>query len=565
MRFTGTLPHCFGSCVHIIIAAHRVLGSISRTNFGQTLSLLLFVVWPVFYLFHDIPVAGRIDLLRGNIAHKPFWTAAERSSRHPIKQLILAAQVEFERLRDNQSKTLKDAKTEYRRRYIREPPPGFEKWFAYAQSKQSVLIDDFDMINDDLKLFWQISPYQLVRSINQASGIKTASLPKCGFRNGTYYSQGGSWLDQYLGELFKEISPQIPDINFALNLLDEPRVVTTPSTLRIGGVSELHFDDESHKPTWSRVTRSCQNSISTLYQPMVHNHGIPFVQDWYAAKDICQHAEFEHMYGFFSSPATALLTDTPIPILSQAALTTFDDIMYPTPFYTHMDREGIYNETVDPQWEDKLDTFYWAGTTTGSHSVNGSWKTSHRQRFVNFVQTLNTTAHMYLNQTARGVWQSYEAVKDLSRHIDIKFVNAIQCDEPDCTAQSSFFHLLTGEPPSRQFRSRFVFDVDGNSFSGRYYTLLRSRSVVLKQTIMKEWHDERLVPWVHFIPVSLGMQEVPEIMRYLTEDEEGRRWARDIAERGRVLRKEDATVYLYRLMLELARILDPEREVEGRS
>jgi hypothetical protein len=575
MGLTGRTPHEFSnfgyaSLARPVVTLRQAPSIISRTKLGRCLLLLVIFVWPVFYLAHG-PIPGRIDSLREKSWAIPSsGMVADRSTRHPIEDLVLTAQIRFSRLLDSQSRSLEDAETEYRRRYHREPPPGFDKWFSYAQSKQSVLIDDFDMINDDLKLFWQMSPQRLVENIHHAAGAKHLSLPKCGFKNGTYHSQGGGWLEQDLGgKLLQEISPHMPDIDFLLNLFDEPRVVTTENALSTGALPNPIFEDESRTSTWSRVTRSCHNVNSTTRKPMVHDHGIPFVQDWYAAKDICQHPEFEHLYGLFSSPATALLTDAPIPILSQAAPTTFNDIVYPSPWYAAMDDQGIYDETEDPQWEDKLDTLYWAGRTTGSHSVNGSWKTSHRQRFVEFVHTLNQTKHVYLKQTTPGAWDSYEAVEDHSHLFDVKFTDILQCDEPDCTAQRSFFHPSSHEPPSRQFRSRFVFDIDGNSFSGRYYTLLRSRSVVLKQTIMKEWHDERLIPWVHFVPVSLGMQEVPEIMRFFTEDEEGRRRARDIAERGkewhgRALRRQDATVYLYRLMLELARVMGPEREVDGR-
>jgi hypothetical protein len=63
------------------------------------------------------------------------------------------------------------------------------------------------------------------------------------------------------------------------------------------------------------------------------------------------------------------------------------------------------------------------------------------------------------------------------------------------------------------------------------------------------------------------MDELPEIMRYLTSHEDGKRRAKEIADAGRewhgkALRREDFTIYLYRLMLELARIMDPNREVE---
>lgn len=110
--------------------------------------------------------------------------------------------------------------------------------------------------------------------------------------------------------------------------------------------------------------------------------------------------------------------------------------------------------------------------------------------------------------------------------------------------------------------------MDGNGISGRYYKLLASQSAVLKQTVLREWHDERLVPWVHFVPVSLGMEEVPELVRFLAGTERGRRVAREVGEGGaewfeRAVRGVDRGVYVYRLMLEMARVQDPGRERGG--
>jgi hypothetical protein len=129
-----------------------------------------------------------------------------------------------------------------------------------------------------------------------------------------------------------------------------------------------------------------------------------------------------------------------------------------------------------------------------------------------------------------------------------------------------YFHPSDRELPSRAFKSRFLFDLDGNSFSSRYYTLLQSNSVVLKQTVFREWHDERLVPWVHYVPISMGLTELPEILRWFASDE-GTESARSIAEQGRdwqqkALRPVDLKIYMWRLLLELARVLDPDREVE---
>jgi hypothetical protein len=114
------------------------------------------------------------------------------------------------------------------------------------------------------------------------------------------------------------------------------------------------------------------------------------------------------------------------------------------------------------------------------------------------------------------------------------------------------------------FRSTLAFDLDGNGISGRFYKLLASRSAVLKQTVLREWHDERLVPWVHYIPVSMSMEEVPELVAFLTETSVGRERAKRIGEQGRQwmgegMRVEDRAVYVLRLLLEVARAVDGER------
>jgi hypothetical protein len=71
---------------------------------------------------------------------------------------------------------------------------------------------------------------------------------------------------------------------------------------------------------------------------------------------------------------------------------------------------------------------------------------------------------------------------------------------------------------------------------------------------------------VHYIPVTQSFEEVPELVDYLPGSEAGQRNARDVAEwgrewHGRALRKVGMAIYLYRLMLEIARVMDSERRV----
>ena len=545
---------------------YQTIGFLPKLTRGRYL-LFIFALWPMLSIISHTPLNGRVPFIPGEIwTEKGPASAPVNDPRHPIEMLIIKAQTDFQKLIGRQSKVLEDAEAEYRRRYGREPPPGFDKWFSYALSKQSVLIDDFDMIHKDLEPFWKISPEILHQSINHVSSFDHLALRKCGFTKGVYHGQGGGWIVDDLGSLLSDVAKDLPDVEFAFDVVDEPREIISQQILDAGGEAKPEFENANHQSIWKRATTPCQAQAARIPHTYVHDYGIPFVQDWYDAKDVCQHPEFEFTHGFFASPETCILTGAPVPILTQAAPSSFSDIMYPSPWYTAKYAQQVYKDNEDPPWDQKANTLYWAGSTTGSHSSNGSWKFSHRQRFVQLIQNLPQTTHKYLQEVQPGKWETHDSIKDLHELFDVKLTAVIQCDEKDCEEQKKYFTLGEHEERSQQFQSRFIFDTDGNAFSGRYYTLLQSRSVVLKQTVLREWHDERLIPWVHYVPISLEMNELPEVIRYLTS-EDGSKWAKEIANASRewqskALRREEFTIYLYRLMLELARIMDPNRKVE---
>lgn len=151
-----------------------------------------------------------------------------------------------------------------------------------------------------------------------------------------------------------------------------------------------------------------------------------------------------------------------------------------------------------------------------------------------------------------------------SRLFDVAFTKIFQCERRQCRDQRGYFTVKSWADKDQPLRSRLVFDLDGNGISGRYYKLLASKSVPLKQTLLREWHDDRLMPWVHYIPVSQSMKELPELVSYLTSTEAGQKIAKEIAEQGRewfskAFRDVDLSIYSYRLLLELARLQDPNR------
>jgi hypothetical protein len=109
-----------------------------------------------------------------------------------------------------------------------------------------------------------------------------------------------------------------------------------------------------------------------------------------------------------------------------------------------------------------------------------------------------------------------------------------------------------------------------------------SNSVPLKATIFNEWHDSRLVPWKHFIPLDNRFGDLWGVLDYFLpgcladegasyskrangrscagHDEEAMKIGLDGGEWAKkVLRKQDMTLYLLRLLIEYARLLDDER------
>jgi len=147
---------------------------------------------------------------------------------------------------------------------------------------------------------------------------------------------------------------------------------------------------------------------------------------------------------------------------------------------------------------------------------------------------------------------------------DVHFSHVGQCDPGDCDAQKEFFDIVEPVNQYDAFDYKYLLDIDGNAFSGRYYAFLQSKSLVYKLAVFREWHDEWLKAWVHYVPLGLQGDEYVEAVRYFDQEEAGRIQARAIAKDGRdwskkVLRNDGLEVWYFRLLLEYGRLVDDNR------
>jgi hypothetical protein len=272
------------------------------------------------------------------------------------------------------------------------------------------------------------------------------------------------------------------------------------------------------------------------------------------------------MHGFWRSPTTLSTVSSIVPILSPAVLSTMSVI--PFPAATHSNPAFTYEESGDIAWDNKSASLYWAGKTTGSSQgpADRDWRQGRRQRFVALANGLEHRTHTYLwRPHGDPKWQKHVSNLLNQSLYNVHCTDVVQyANKATEEAIHEYFDVKNAEPREEAFKHTLTFDFDGNGYPRRYYRLLNSRSLPLKQTVFREWHDERLQPWQHYVPISLDMGELPEVVRYLTDEEEGRVIAAQLAEQGRQwslrsLRPIDQAIYLFRLMLEPSRLQDPSR------
>ena len=80
---------------------------------------------------------------------------------HPIPKLMAEAENSFRRRLAGQSKTLAEAVAEYKRRYGRNPPRGFDRWWQFAKDNNVLMVDEYDAVVEDLAPFWDVDSAEL--------------------------------------------------------------------------------------------------------------------------------------------------------------------------------------------------------------------------------------------------------------------------------------------------------------------------------------------------------------------------------------------------------------------
>ena len=587
-------PNASTSTLGLVSSPTIAMGALWQTVIRALLSKGRYRIW-LCILVLILLLASSVLVVGSRSSHNEGMQYQQTFSVHPVDTLVQQGQRQFSTLLSKQSRTIEEARTEYARRYGRQPPPKFDVWFELAMQHNLMLVDEFDGAMRSLEPFWGVATSTLRTLTDNALVQLPDRLIRYEVINHQVSATQGSelpWLRQAIAEwLPSEWRNLVPNVTLAINVLDEPSVCVPHDVLsqaldrahsgHDSGISTSQVSkhisrasprslDIGKQDVWEAVTLSCpvrSSARKPVCGAKAEGKSLNFINNLTESQDIVNTASFNTWRVSFLS-----LRHSSSPIrLRQSGLKArsrpLATLSSPVPYYTA--RSNDYIDAQDPDWEAKDNQLYWVGAATGGHATEVNWGRMQRQRMALMTATSSIERISLLDQADSGLWTPYTTNMSTVPYFSTRIMGVTpQCEPAACEAEKAAFSIGQDEikdAPNAAFAHKFVLDLDGNSFSGRYYRLLQSKSLVLKQTLFEEWHDDRVFPWVHFVPVSTGFEELPELMRFLATTERGGEIAAQIAADSRVwaskvLRNVDMQLVWLRMLLEYGRMLDPERD-----
>ena len=143
------------------------LGKQLQTHLGKKVFIVFFfVVVLSFYHLNTKRIKILHPVTHGDVSYSGLLGLTS-GQKHPIEILFQDARRKQAHLVERQSKSLAEAVINYKKRYNREPPPGFDEWYHAAISLNATIIDDYDSVMANFEPYWSISARELRARVRQ--------------------------------------------------------------------------------------------------------------------------------------------------------------------------------------------------------------------------------------------------------------------------------------------------------------------------------------------------------------------------------------------------------------
>ncbi|GAA5983389.1 hypothetical protein JCM10908_000268 [Rhodotorula pacifica] len=523
----------------------------------------------------------------------------EAGKPHPIPALMAKARKDWAELKGRQSKTFAEAVEEYKRRYGRNPPKGFDRWYAFAKAHNVLLIDEFDLIDKDLLMYRAFKPEVFRKRVTYLPEAMDTTWT-IRVQRGRIYREGPlGHHDRAKGveKLMARFAPFLPDMKIVYNGHDNARIaVAAEERIRLEGLAKRgEYDDDEEPPFDPKERGPFPNWGYPIFCPPdsparqlgFENYGYhadlnasgfempphpegaigSLIGNFKNYMDVCYAPHYRHTHcttsWVFSHHPTPVL-----PFFSPGVQSTFGDIH--ALIVEQLELEAKH----DPTWEERPFTaLQWRGQTSGPlWEKLTPWRTSQRAR-LHLLSHQEEGARQVTLVDDDDIMQSAE----LSNYrlnplfLDTGMVGpAVQCVKEDGTCDE-MYEVFQGYDKRISFDRaslyKYVLDVDGNSWSGRFRRLMLSNAAVVKATIFPEFWTDWAIPWLHFIPMQVDYADMWDIMAFFRGGLDGERahdaLGKEIAMAGKEWVKQcyrwaDLEAYQFRLLLEYGRLYTDE-------
>ncbi|KAJ7664400.1 glycosyltransferase family 90 protein [Mycena polygramma] len=563
------------------------------------------------------------------------WLAGP-GAPHPIPGLMDAADARFRAKVARQSPTLAAAVAEYRRRYGRAPPAGFDRWYAFARSRNFVMVDEFDAVVEDLAPFWDLSGEEVRDRAALVGALPSIDVVRVqGGKATTVRGGNGKFVDSEVSAraagfraMLGKFVKQLPDMDFPINAKAEGRVVvpwehvaypnlTQPASTLLNRTT-FRADWAGSGSVWDAWRRTCPPSsparrlysavgagwagvgggrdrVGEGYRAAVEAkyHAGPssafgffkksaggeeenkekdedapsghagvgtgaefvFARDTSAGLDFCAAPGAHYEQGHFFSDWRVL--PALVPVFSPARAKGFGDIRVPSHYYYGGTKRYTYawdpvnleQRAADPMevpWEAKRDVVWWRGASTGGGSSPNGFGHGYQR-------------HRFLRMSSVGLVSG--TLADAQRTTAVTFALPVLGEEEGLAAggvQEPFTYPATDGGPSAAFTTvpvplaalnadvmdaaftkavvpvgpehrfgdstelgeawgyKYLLDLDGMGYSGRFMAFLASDSVPVKATVYDEFFSGWIEPWLHYIPLSPAYTEIYNVVSYFS-------------------------------------------------
>ncbi|KAF9237132.1 glycosyltransferase family 90 protein [Melanogaster broomeanus] len=485
------------------------------------------------------------------------------------------AERKFRTLLEKQSRTLPDAVAEYKRRYGRDPPRGFDEWWQFAKDHDLKLVDEFDAIvagpravlgvkrrGAASESVGQLPSIDLVRI--QDGNVFDVKIEKA-YKDTEKSRRAIGFRQLFKSSTTRQIRALLPDMDFPINAKAEGRVLVPWEHQKYpnltvqdssGGVTSMvgHFtpDWKGQGSVWEayRRTPTPINPECLLGPPTRSSDAFFFAETVDDHFDFCQNPWAHYAQGHFFSDWRTI----PVlyPVFSPAKVTGFADIRIPSHYYHRQstgytygwDAENLVPKEIDDMempWNEKSEVIFWRGATTGGGSTPPGFSPSYQRHRYFLLLRLDVTQRINILRCIRFLRMAHEnssakynivhaspsnpgsfisttvPAKDLNRDLfDVAFVSAVGDYPGGEQALRKVHRFAESVPLGKHWSYKYLIDFDGMSYSARFMAFMSSDSAVIKSTVYQEFFSDWLQPWLHYIPLSSSYSEIYNIHAYFS-------------------------------------------------